>query len=185
MQLREMRTADDYRAMWDTIERLWTDTIARAGRLPNLLSACGSTTSGPSSRPCAISYSPPTSGRPRDPWRAEPYHPLGLPQPGYPSADAAALGIDIVASPSLAEVMEVRRNRMALVRGSSTGSPTPAWNGYARGCPRRLPGGNTLGWSLPARCHEGGVRAPPLHGTRPDMLETDLDGRAAHHDAPP
>ncbi len=29
-----MRTADDYRAMWDTIERLWPDTVARAGRLP-------------------------------------------------------------------------------------------------------------------------------------------------------
>ncbi len=29
-----MRTADDYRAMRDTIERLWPDTVARAGRLP-------------------------------------------------------------------------------------------------------------------------------------------------------
>src|ERR1051326_9143847 len=26
IQLRQMRTADDYRAMWDTIERLWADT---------------------------------------------------------------------------------------------------------------------------------------------------------------
>ena len=34
VQLRAMRTADDYRAMWDTIERLWPDTVARAGRLP-------------------------------------------------------------------------------------------------------------------------------------------------------
>ena len=29
-----MRTGDDYRAMWATIERLWPDTVARAGRLP-------------------------------------------------------------------------------------------------------------------------------------------------------
>ena len=34
VQLRAMRTADDYRAMWDTIERLWPDTVARARRLP-------------------------------------------------------------------------------------------------------------------------------------------------------
>lgn len=34
VRLREMHTADDYRAMWDTIERLWSDTVARAERLP-------------------------------------------------------------------------------------------------------------------------------------------------------
>jgi hypothetical protein len=34
VQLREKRTAGDYRAMWDTIERLWAGTVARAGRLP-------------------------------------------------------------------------------------------------------------------------------------------------------
>ena len=33
-QVREMQTADDYRTMWDTIERLWSDTVARARRLP-------------------------------------------------------------------------------------------------------------------------------------------------------
>ena len=34
VRLRAMQTADDYRAMWDTIERLWPDTVARAGQLP-------------------------------------------------------------------------------------------------------------------------------------------------------
>ena len=34
VQLREMQTADDFRAMWDTVERLWSDTVARAERLP-------------------------------------------------------------------------------------------------------------------------------------------------------
>jgi len=34
VQLRAMRTAGDYRAMWDTIEDLWSQTVARAGRLP-------------------------------------------------------------------------------------------------------------------------------------------------------
>src|SRR6476469_3120261 len=28
-QVREMQTADDHRTMWDTIERLWSDTVAR------------------------------------------------------------------------------------------------------------------------------------------------------------
>src|ERR1017187_10945232 len=34
VQLREMQTAGDYRAMWDTIERRWSDTVARGRRLP-------------------------------------------------------------------------------------------------------------------------------------------------------
>jgi hypothetical protein len=45
-----------------------------------------------------------------------PYHPFGLTHTGYPAADAAAIGIDLDARPSLAEVMDVRENRMALVR---------------------------------------------------------------------
>ena len=84
VQLREMRTADDYRAMWDTIERLWAETVARAGRLPE----------------------PALHQRVDDEWsfvetlrhlvlatdkwagymildKPVPYHPLGLPQPGY------------------------------------------------------------------------------------------------------
>ena len=29
VQLRQMQTADDFRAMWRTVERLWSDTVAR------------------------------------------------------------------------------------------------------------------------------------------------------------
>jgi hypothetical protein len=50
-----------------------------------------------------------------------PYHPCGLPQPGFTPADAAALGIDLDASPSLAEVLEVRGTRMTMVRGIING----------------------------------------------------------------
>jgi hypothetical protein len=46
-----------------------------------------------------------------------PYHRLGLPQTAYAPAAAAALGMDLGARPSLAEVMKVRADRMALVRG--------------------------------------------------------------------
>jgi hypothetical protein len=34
VQFREGKTADDVRAMWDTIERLWARAIQRAERLP-------------------------------------------------------------------------------------------------------------------------------------------------------
>jgi len=47
-----------------------------------------------------------------------------------------AVGIDVDVCPSLAEVLEVRENRMALVRGILDGSPTPGWNWSPRACPR-------------------------------------------------
>ncbi len=34
VQFREIKNAADYRAMWDTIERLWAQAVERAGRLP-------------------------------------------------------------------------------------------------------------------------------------------------------
>jgi uncharacterized damage-inducible protein DinB len=117
VQLRETRTADDRRAMWDTIERLWSQTVARAGQLPE----------------------PALHQRVDDEWslaetlrhlvfatdkwagymildKPMPYHPLGLPQPGFTPADAAALGINLDARPPLAEVLEARGTRMAMVR---------------------------------------------------------------------
>jgi hypothetical protein len=60
--LRNMQTADDYGAMWHTIETLWSETVARAERLPERRVTNVSTTNGPSSRRCAISSSPPTPG---------------------------------------------------------------------------------------------------------------------------
>jgi hypothetical protein len=118
VQLRQMQTADDYRAMWDTIERLWSDTVARAERLPE----------------------PARHERVDDEWsfvetlrhlvfatdawasrtildEPKPYHRLGVTHTSYPPADAATLGIDLDARPSFAVVMEIRAHRMALVRG--------------------------------------------------------------------
>ena len=54
-----------------------------------------------------------------------PYYRLGLLHPADPPAGATAAGIDVDARPSLAEVPEVRGNRMALVRGIPGGSPAP------------------------------------------------------------
>ena len=129
-----MRTADDYRAMWDTIELLWAGTIARARRLPDPalgLRVDDEWSFAETLRHLALAT---------DKWAGRaildkpgPYHPLGLPQPGYPAADAAALGIDIDARPSLAEVMKVRGNRMALVRGIVDGLTDAS---LERACPR-------------------------------------------------
>ena len=118
VQVRELRTADDYRAMWDTIERLWASTVARAERLPEpalRLRVDDEWSFVETLRHLVMAT---------DKWVGHailgepmPYHPLGLPHTGTSPADAAALGLDIDARPSLAEVLEVRANRMALVRG--------------------------------------------------------------------
>jgi uncharacterized damage-inducible protein DinB len=140
VQLRAVQTADDYRTMWNTIERLWSDTIARAERLPESVS----------------------QDRVNDEWslvetlrhlifatnvwigrmilgQPMPYHRLSLPPSDYPPADAAAIGLDLPARPSMAEVMEVRADHMALVRRilanatdldleqMRTAEPAPGW----------------------------------------------------------
>jgi uncharacterized damage-inducible protein DinB len=118
VQLRQMRTAGDYRAMWDTIERLWAETVARAQRLPE--AALHQRVDDEWSFAETLRHLVMATDR----WagymilnKPMPYHPLGLPQPGFTPAAAAALGIDLDARPSLAEVLEVRGSRMALIRG--------------------------------------------------------------------
>jgi len=105
-----------------------------------------------------------------------PYCRLGLLHPADPPAGATAAGIDVDARPSLAEVPEVRGNRMALVRGIPGGSPAPGWNWPARLPAPGLPGGSTLGRPLPARGHDG-ARASPLRGLA--GLEAGPDARTA------
>jgi hypothetical protein len=117
VQLRAMQTADDYRTMWDTIERVWSDTVARAERLPEpaLQTRVDEEWSFVETLRHLVFAT--------DAWAARtildepmPYHRLGLTQTSYPPADAAALGIDLDARPSFAEVMQVRDNRIAQVR---------------------------------------------------------------------
>jgi DinB superfamily/Pentapeptide repeats (8 copies) len=150
VQLRAMRTADDRRAMWDRIERLWAETVARAGRLPE----------------------PALHQRVDDEWsfvetlrhlvfatdkwasymildKPVPYHPLGLPQPGCTPADAAALGIDLGARPLLAEVLEVRGTRMTTVRGIVDGLTD---DDLERACPRLPAPGYPEGTYTLGRC---------------------------------
>jgi len=134
VQLREMRTAEDYRAMWDTIELLWAETVSRAGRLPE--PALHQQVDGEWSFVETLRHLVFATDR----WagymildKPVPYHPLGLPQPGCTPEYAAALGIDLDASPPLAAVLAVRGTRVALVRGIVSGVTD---DDLERVCPR-------------------------------------------------
>ncbi|MET7337869.1 DinB family protein [Nonomuraea sp. NPDC005650] len=118
VQLRQMRTADDFRVMWDTIERLWRETTARAERLPE--PARHERVDGEWSFVETLRHLLFAT----DAWASrtildepKPFHRFGLTHTGYPPADAAALGMDLDARPSYAAVMEARAGRVALVRG--------------------------------------------------------------------
>jgi hypothetical protein len=117
VQFREGQTADDVRALWGTIERLWAQATERAGRLP----------AAAVDRQVNEEWSFAQTLRHlvfiTDAWASRtvldeemPYHPLGLPQSWYPAADAAAIGIDLTAQPGYAEVLAARADRMAVMR---------------------------------------------------------------------
>ena len=117
VQFREGQNADDFRAMWDTIERLWADAAGRAGRLPAaaLTEQVNDEWSFAQTLRHLVFIT--------DAWASrtvldepKPYHPLGLPQSWYPPADAAALGIDLTAQPGYAEIVAARTGRMAVMR---------------------------------------------------------------------
>ena len=117
VQFREAQTADDVRAMWGTIERLWRKAVERAGRLPP--SALAEQVDEEWSFEQTLRHLVFIT----DAWASRtvldeemPYHPLGLPQSWYPAADAAALGIDLGAQPSYADILAARDDRMAVMR---------------------------------------------------------------------
>ena len=187
VQLRQMRTAGDYRAMWDRIERLWAETVARAQRLPG--PALHQRVDGEWSFVETLRHLVFAT----DKWagymilgKAVPYHPLGLPQPGFTPADAAALGIDLDARPSLAEALGARGTRMALVRGIVGGLTD---DDLERVCPRLpAPGypeearsvGLCLGVVMKEECEHRRYAVRDLAA-----LEADPAAGAAHRDAPP
>lgn len=118
VQLRAMRDTDDFRAMWDTVERLWAETVARAERLPDAArqeSVDGEWSFVQTLRHLVFITDSWASRTILD--QPNPFHRLALPQTAYAPTDAAALGMDIDARPTYAEVMAARADRMALVRG--------------------------------------------------------------------
>lgn len=115
-QVQQLRTAQDYRAMWDAVERLWSKAVTRAERLPE--QARHERVDDEWSFVETLRHLIFAT----DAWASRtvldepmPYHRLGLTQTAY--SDAAALGIDLDARPSYAQVLKVRADRMALVRG--------------------------------------------------------------------
>jgi hypothetical protein len=117
VQFREGQNADDVRAIWDTIERLWAQATERAGRLPAaaLTQQVNEEWSFEQTLRHLVFIT--------DAWASrtvldeeKPYHPLGLPQSWYPAEDAAALGIDLTAQPGYAEILAARADRMAVMR---------------------------------------------------------------------
>lgn len=159
VQLREIADADDFRAMWDTVERLWSDVVVRAERLPE--SALDERVDDEWSFVVTLRHLVFIT----DSWlsrtildEAMPYDRLGLPQTAYAPTDAAELGIDIDARPSYAEVMRRRADRVALVRRIVDGladadlgrmcmrSPAPGYPDEAR------PVGECLGVVMEEEC---------------------------------
>ena len=117
VQFREGQTADDVRAIWDTIERLWAQAAERAGRLP--AAALEQQVNEEWSFAQTLRHLVFIT----DAWASRtvldeemPYHPLGLPQSWYPAADAAALGIDLTAQPGYDDILAARADRMAVMR---------------------------------------------------------------------
>jgi hypothetical protein len=118
VRLRQLRTAADYRAMWNTVEELWSQAVARAERLPE--HARHERVDDEWSFVETLRHLVFAT----DAWASRtvldepmPYHRLGLTQTAYSATDAAAIGIDLGARPSYAEVLVARADRMALVRG--------------------------------------------------------------------
>jgi hypothetical protein len=140
VQLREGQTADDVRAIWGTIERLWAQAAERAGQLP--AAALDQQVNEEWSFAQTLRHLVFIT----DAWASRtvldeemPYHRLGLPQSWYPAADAVALGIDLSARPGYADILAARADRMAVMRRIVAGltdadlgrlcqrSPTPGY----------------------------------------------------------
>jgi hypothetical protein len=122
VQFRAGRTAEDVRAIWDTIERLWAEAAERAERLP--AAALSEQVDEEWSFEQTLRHLVFIT----DAWASRtvlddpmPYHPLGLPQSWYPEADAAALGIELAAQPDYAEIRVARGDRMAVMRSIVAG----------------------------------------------------------------
>jgi hypothetical protein len=118
VQLREMRNADDFRAMGRTVTALWSDAVARAERLPEAARherVAGEWSFAETLRHLIFIT---------DSWAGRtvldqpmPYHRIGLPQTAYSRADAARLGIDPDADPTWAEILAARAGRTAVLAG--------------------------------------------------------------------
>lgn len=148
--LREARTAEDLRTVWATVDRLWSQTLARAERMPV----------GVRQERVDDEWSVAETLRHLvfavDVWLGRmirghdrPFHSAGLPPTSYPAAGAADMGIDLTARPSYVEAVAMHAGRGEQVRAFlatvtdaelealRTGVPAPLWGEEThsvRGC---------------------------------------------------
>lgn len=138
--LRGARTAEDFRGVWETVDRLWSHTLARVERMPVGVRherVDGEWSVAETLRHLVFAV---------DVWlgrmvrrQDRPFHSAGLPPTSYPVAAAADLGIDLTARPSYAESVAMYAERgeqvrkfLAGVTGAElaeirTAAPAPAW----------------------------------------------------------
>jgi DinB superfamily/Pentapeptide repeats (8 copies) len=180
VQLRAMRTAGDYPAMWDTIADLWSQTVTRALRLPG--PALYQRVDGEWSFTETLRH----LVRATDKWAAHmilgepmPYHRLGLPGT---ATGAAPLGIDPGANPPLEQVLEVRGTRIAMVRGIVGGLTD---DDLQRECPRLPEPGYPDETYTVGRCLKVIMKEECEHRRYAvrdlAVLETGQDDPPAHH----
>ncbi|MEV6281153.1 DinB family protein [Kribbella sp. NPDC051770] len=114
---RDATTVAEYQAAWAKVEELWTETLARAKRLPEatLQERVGGEWSFVETHRHLLFASGAWVGNAVLEEDA-PYHPLGYPAGGMPAAESAKLGLTLDATPTLDEVLVARRERMATVR---------------------------------------------------------------------
>ncbi len=139
VQLRAMRTADDYRGMWDTVERFWSDTLTRAELLPESVrhERVDNEWSLVETLRHLVFADDVWLGRMIHDEPA--YHRLGLPPTDYPASRVPELGIDLDARPSYTEVLALHTERRVRMRGVlealtdneleqiRTAVPAPVW----------------------------------------------------------
>ena len=120
--IRALRTAADphladIRPIAQTLERRWTDLLARADRLPEPARqerVNGEWSMTETLRHLTFCIDAWISRTVLDEDR--PYHPLGFPAGGYPRDDAAAIGLDLDATPTYAEATDAWQSRAAVLR---------------------------------------------------------------------
>ena len=160
-------TADEYRAMWDTIERLWSATVAGRAAGPYLVLDERSTEESSFAETLRhLVFA-------TDAWASRmvlddplPFDRIGFPPTGYPPADAEAIGIDLDASRS--RTCWRRADRMAMVRRIVDGLTDDELECLCTRCAgARLPRGATHGAATSAGRDERGVRTPPVRRARP------------------
>lgn len=117
VQLRAVRTADDHRAMWATVERLWEELYAEAAPLPDDVRrtrVAGEWSLVETVRHLVFAVDGWLGRMLRGTEHA--YHPVGVPPTDFPAEHWTTIGLDPASDPTWEEAVEVLRGRQHDVR---------------------------------------------------------------------